>query len=376
MKRVVIVRATEVEPDSRVEKEANILAKSGYNVTILAWNRSSDLKIRTDMKELQETTVKRISFGGKAEYGASIKSIKPYLFFQYRVCKWLICNRDSYDIVHLCDFHTGFFGSIPCRLFRKKFIYDIFDYMGTNPKTIKHKIIKNAEDNIIRYANATIICTEERKEQIKGTHPKNLVVIHNTPPNDYLLESYTELSSNRRIKVGYVGILQDYRLLVEMVKEIERMRDVELHIGGFGKYEKFMKSESEKYDNIFFYGKLSYKETLNLENSCDIMTAIYDPKCSDHKYAAPNKFYESLMLGKPLIMVKGTGMSNVIETEEIGEVIEYTGESFTEGLRKIISRRDKWPEISDRMKNLYTERYSLHTMEIRLLNLYKKLLSI
>ena len=34
------------------------------------------------------------------------------------------------------------------------------------------------------------------------------------------------------------------------------------------------------------------------------MTAIYDPNISNHYYAAPNKFYEALMLGKPLIMVK------------------------------------------------------------------------
>ena len=40
IKKIVIARSNAVEPDSRVEKEANSLAKAGYDVTILAWDRS------------------------------------------------------------------------------------------------------------------------------------------------------------------------------------------------------------------------------------------------------------------------------------------------------------------------------------------------
>lgn len=54
---------------------------------------------------------------------------------------------------------------------------------------------------------------------------------------------------------------------------------------------------------IFFYGKILYYETLKLESSCDIMADLYDPSNPDNYYAALNKFYEALMLGKPLILV-------------------------------------------------------------------------
>ena len=66
------------------------------------------------------------------------------------------------------------------------------------------------------------------------------------------------------------------------------------------------------------YGKLQYSQTLALESQCDIRVATYDPSIRNHKYSAPNKFYESLMLGKPIIMAKDIlGTMMCIEAEMV-----------------------------------------------------------
>ena len=126
-------------------------------------------------------------------------------------------------------------------------------------------------------------------------------------------------------------------------------------------------------ERIYFYGRLPYKKTLTLENSCDIMTAIYDPKVPNHKYAAPNKFYESLMLGKPVVMAKNTGFDEIIEKNKIGCLIDFSFEGLSKGLEDLISRKENFPEISKTMKQLYKEKYSWSIMEERLTNLYKGL---
>lgn len=41
--RVCILRSNPVRPDSRVEKEAWSLAKAGYDVHILAWDRDTNV---------------------------------------------------------------------------------------------------------------------------------------------------------------------------------------------------------------------------------------------------------------------------------------------------------------------------------------------
>ena len=101
------------------------------------------------------------------------------------------------------------------------------------------------------------------------------------------------------------------------------------------------------------------------------MTAIYDPMIGNHKYAAPNKFYEGLMLGKPLIMVKGTGMSEVVEKNNIGVLIDYNKAGVREGIRRLVNKKNEWDSISVKMKNIYEKRYSWNIMEKRLLKLYE-----
>ena len=79
-KRIVIIRSNPVEPDSRVEKEANSLVKGGYDVQLLVWDRTRN-GIYNDTKVLADTEVKRTCLGAKATYGEGIKNLRPFCFF-------------------------------------------------------------------------------------------------------------------------------------------------------------------------------------------------------------------------------------------------------------------------------------------------------
>ena len=371
MKKIVLVRSNPVEPDSRVEKEANSLCKAGYEVTLFGWDRESNYCIKKDKKKLLDYEVDRFCVGAKAGFGAGFKSLLPYLKFQILLFCWILKNRKNYDVFHFCDFDTAFTGSKVCKIFRKPFVFDIFDYLSTDAATTFQKIIKRLEDNIINQANATIICTENRRLQIKQTNPKNLTVIHNSPP-EYTGEKNGNIN-NERIKLVYVGVLLDHRMLEELLQVVSELPEMELHIGGFGKFEELVKKYANENENIIFHGKLPYDQTIELEKNCDIMTAIYAPYIGNHKYAAPNKFYEGLMLGKPLLMVKGTGMSEYIDKYDIGALIDYSKEGLVAGIQGLCKRRNEWENMSIRMRELYRKEFSWTEMEYRLQELYKNL---
>lgn len=371
---IILLRSNPVDPDSRVEKEANSLIGAGYNVEILAWDRSAKYKIREAILKLSNGEVKIHRFGIPAEFGAGKKNLKAFLVFQLKTLIWLTKNRNNFSIIHACDFDTAFTGYQVARIFRKKLVFDIFDYLftETNGKySLFKKFIVSLQHKIINHADGTIICTEKRIEQLAGSKPKKLAVIHNSPPEFKEILRKKALNKDK-VKIVYAGILQDERFLIELGEVVQDFPDCELHIAGFGKYEKHFKHLSETSSNIIFYGKLSYEKVLELENSCDIMTAIYEPS-SEHSFAAPNKFYESLMLGKPVIMVKGTGMSEVVSQYDIGELIDCDKESLRKAIRNLISRKDEWEAISIRMKQLYSQSYSWDEMEDRQLQFYREL---
>lgn len=371
MKKIVIVRSNPIEPDSRVEKEANSLCKLGYDVTLFGWDRENNYIIRKNKKALSDYEVDRFCVGAKAGFGEGFKSLLPFIKFQILLFLWIIMNGKNYDVFHFCDFDTAFTGSKACRILKIPFVFDIFDYLSTDAHTVFKKIVKKFEDTIIDNANATIICTEKRKHQIINTNPHNLTVIHNSPPEYEGEEKETE--RNGKIKIAYVGVLLEHRLLEEMLQVVSGLPEIELHIGGFGKYEELVNKYAMENENIIFYGKLPYAQTIELEKKCDIMTAIYAPYIGNHKYAAPNKFYEGLMLGKPLLMVKGTGMSEYIDKNNIGVLIDYSKDGLLAGIQELCKREDEWKDMSDRMRKLYQKEFSWTEMERRLQELYKKL---
>ena len=359
-KTIVFLRSNPVNPDSRVEKEVYSLKKNNYNVMIIGWDRDDNYKVKKEILNVSGQKIDILRIGIKASFGEGKKNLLPFLKFQIFLLKWLIINRKHYEIVHSCDFDTAFTANFSRIFTKKKLVFDIFDYLSTDANNLPKKILKKMEDNIINKATAVIICTENRKKQIIGTKPRNLTIIHNTPHIEIKNINNSCLVINDKkdlIKIAYVGILQDYRLLIEMTEVVSKNSNFELHIGGFGKYHNYMKNMSDKYDNIYYYGKLSYEQTLALENQCDIMLAIYDPNIGNHLYAAPNKFYEGLMLGKPLIMVKNTGMSDIVEKNHIGICIDYSSNSFEKGLNQLVKMKNEWSNMSNKMKEIYRQNF-------------------
>ena len=377
MKRVILLRSNPVNPDPPVEKTALALLKAGYNVTIIGWDRDSDYKLKKDLIQISDYKAEVIRFGIKAQFSGGIrKNLFPLCHFLNRLRSWLIKNKSAYDIIHAFDFDTGFVASGYAKKFNKKFVYHILDYYVDSHelrKTAIEKPILKLENSVIHSADATIICTEKRKEQIAGSAPKRLAVIHNTPSESQIRQCDNKTKQTGRTKIVYVGILEPSRLLKEIVDAVSENNTMELHVGGFGILNDFFIEKSRTFDNIYYYGKLAYDQTLSLENECDIMLAIYDPAIENHRFAAPNKFYESLMLGKPVIMVRGTGMSEIVEGNSIGELIEYSKEGFIDGVNRLIERKYEWYSIGYKMKEIYRNQYCWDEMERRLLELYDTL---
>lgn len=367
-KSVCIIRSNPVNPDSRVEKEAEALIEAGYSPQILCWDRERSYKIKNEYIHKGRIPIARIGF--KAGYAEGIRCIKSRIGFQLHMIEWILLYGKEIDVIHACDIDTALFSYIPSKIRGCKYVFDLFDFQCGDPKNIAQKLIRKLQIGLISKADLTIICTEERRLQICGSKPKKIAVVHNSPDTSFITESDYKIKNDNRISIAYVGVFLENRLLKEMIHYISNNDSISFYIGGFGKLEKYIRNCSKRYNNIHYLGKLSYGEALSLERQCDLMTAIYDPQIENHKFAAPNKFYESLMLGKPIIMVRGTGMAKEVENNDIGVLIDYSEESFADGLKNLIERKSEWNEMGEKMKKLYEEKYNWSIMKRRLTDAY------
>ena len=375
--KILVIRSNNGKCDSRVTKEIYSLSQK-HKVVYLGWERSATGGMTKSSHRVCGKNICDIYIHIKAQIGGGItKNFFPLIRFWISEYRYVCKNSNKFDVIHACDFDTAF----PLLFIRKpvKIVYDIFDYYADSRKSpaIIDKMIRIFEGKIIQKSDATIICSEARRQQISPAIPKRLIVIHNSPNNTCKNEDVKVRASSDIYKIVYVGLLDETRCLSKIAKVISERDDVELHIGGLGPLEEHLKEMSSKHKNIIFYGSMEYKKVLELESRCDIMFATYDPSIPNHKYAAPNKFYEALMLKKPLIMIKNTGMDQYVTQFDLGVVIDGNKSSFRENFNKaideLISRKDEWDSMGERGYELYQKEFSWDEMERRLLDLYKDL---
>lgn len=175
------------------------------------------------------------------------------------------------------------------------------------------------------------------------------MVIHNAPD----LREIDLPFVKEQYDYAYCGSLAPVRLLKETFESYDKHQDIRMIIGGYGVYDTLAKKMDEQYFNFHFRGALSYPDVLRTESSAKILSAIYDPSITNHRLAAPNKFYEALALGKPLIVCQGTGIDNIVKKEHLGIVIPYDVEAFYSALYQLLRNEDIRNEMSDNAKNYF-----------------------
>ena len=367
MKRIIYLRSNDANPDPRLTKEVNAALRNGFSASILAWDRYGTCQaVEKVMASEGEYCVKRFKL--KSKFGSGIKNILKLMAFQCFLIKSLFLNRKNIDIIHAADFDTVIPAVLMKIFYGKSVIYDIYDfYVDAFPvPSFLKKIVRKIDIKIISFVDAVILPVEYRLEQISGSNPRKIIYIHNTP--ERMVNTENLRNKNDKLIISYVGILQEHRFLKQIINFAKKDNGIELNIAGFGLYEDYVVDCSEKFENIKFYGKVPYNVGLNISAKADILFAIYDPSIKNHKYSAPNKFYEALMLERPILVSNGTGVDELVRKNKVGWCIDYNESAFSDFL-KSVSKNEIY-EISKNMRKVYDEQYSWEVMEKRLIDLY------
>ena len=363
---VAILRSNPVAPDPRVEKVALTLSRYGWRVTIVGWDRTASLQ----SGELATgVTIERIPI--RAAFGQGMGNLLPELRWQVQLWLWLWRNRRNYTHIHACDFDTVLPAFFMQRVFGKKLVYDIFDFAADsfNVPSWLSRLIRRLDLWIINRVDTVVLADERRREQIEGSTPRRLEVIYNSPMRVGKPARATDWNG---LAIAYVGILGEGRSLRQMLDVVASRPDWRLEIAGFGPLEDLIRGKSEEFPNIIFHGRVDYETALAINARAHVMFAIYDPSVKNHKYSSPNKLFEAMMLGKPIIVARGTGVDELVQRHELGFVVTYGDK--TELLAALSAVAAWTPETRDafatRVQRLFESSYSWDVMEKRLLAIY------
>jgi len=373
-KRVLICRSNPIFPDPRVEKIAHALYGGGYSVQLLGWDITGQLPLLGEMDGIPyqrcRITLKRVK---------GLWNLWYELRWQVVLLGWLIRHRNTYDIIHACDFDTILPALICNYLWRKKVVYDIFDFyadmLRATPLGLK-SMIRKIDLHAVDRADAVIIADDSRHEQISGSHPRRLEIIYNSPEDKIVtLEANSnQLHEEETFCIAYVGNLQVERGLLELIEVIRLHPEWRLDLAGFGGDEGRILAAASTLPNVTWHGKVPYQKALELEFHADVIVGTYSPQIPNHRFSSPNKLFEAMMLGKPVIVARGTNMDRIVEHENCGIVVEYGDSSALEAALSVLQRdpaiRQKYGKQA---RKAYDNTYNWTIMKNRLLTLYQEL---
>lgn len=370
-KQVVIARSNPVSPDPRVEKTARALCEAGYPVTIVGWDRSGKAPQR---EKSDFATIWRLRI--PAQFGKGIGNLPALLRWQVGLLRWLWRNKTQFEIIHVCDFDTVLPALIIRTLTKKIVIYDIFDFyaemLRATPLIFK-RIIRVVDLWAIGQADALILADEVRLQQIEGSRPRSVTIVYNTP-EDYISQT-VEVNIQRppesKLHITFVGLLHVERGLLELLDVLSRHPEWTLDLAGFGGDEDLISKRAMDMDNVRLHGRVSYPVAMTLSRLADVFIGTYDPSIPNHRFASPNKLFEAMMLGKPIIVARGTNMDRIVEKACCGIVINY-GDVIE--LESALAKLARNPELRTQLgvasRSAYEMTYSWDRMKERLLDLY------
>ena len=155
------------------------------------------------------------------------------------------------------------------------------------------------------------------------------MILPNIPDKKVKLDekTYKTICKERKeydLTVSYVGVFDRDRGLENLLSSVAQSPNILLNIAGFGVLDELVQDYTKKNKNIHCWGRVEYAVGQTIMKNSDVMAAMYHLTSPLHKFAAPNKYYESLLLDVPMITTEGTLVASKVEKFDTGFILDET----------------------------------------------------
>jgi glycosyltransferase involved in cell wall biosynthesis len=311
------------DPDARVRREALTLLAMGCRVRLIAWDRDR----KSPASEVMEgVEVERLQLS--STHGRGTTQIFFYALLYLRILwrGW----RTRFDVVHCHDLDTLPAGFLLGKVKRKPVIYDshesFMDMLEGSVHPWVRRLLLAFENALIRRVDLLITVGEKLRRTFVERGARRSVVVGNWKDlNEYerTEEENRRLRASAGIPSGAVVItcitqLLKNRMIEELVEAAKPYPDVYVIIAGKGALEPQIREWAAWDLRVIFPGFVHASEVPAYTCASDVIYCGFDPANPNARFAAPNKLFEALAAGKPLIAPDIGEIGDLIKRGECG----------------------------------------------------------
>ena len=328
-KRVIVTVISDLVTDYRVHKTCQTLHENGYAVLLIGTQRQGSLKL----KDRDYQTV-RLKMGFKG-------SLFFYLEFNLRLFFRLL-NLPA-DIYLGNDLDVMPATLLVARAKRKKIVYDSHEYFlgmsGMEQKPIRRSVWKFIEKRVFSGLTYMYTVSESIRNQYGREYHKKMAVVRNLPllhgktpdltseEQDWIDKIDRKIPENKKLLILQGAGINESRGAEELVCTMLFLDASEFHlliIGGGDVFEKLheMVTQNRLDEKITLVNKVPFAVLGHFTRKALLGFSIDKPSIANHKYSLPNKLFEYLFAGVPVLASRLIEQERIIDHYEVGSFIE------------------------------------------------------
>ncbi len=319
--------------DARVMREATALAKEGYSVSIVDVESDRTHPVEEEIRGIRVKHIMMPSWFVSTRF-------KPW--FLAKATWMLICGilrliRTPADIYHAHDEQALPACYIVARLRHKLLIFDAHEFPFSEKSVTRwrrlHALAVSLVARMAPYCRGIITVSQPIAQEIHRLYRgPEVTVIRNIPMYRTVqrtdrLREYLGLSPETRIAL-YQGNLKHDRELDRLIRAAVFLeRDIVIVMMGKGSKEtlselQMLIANEGVGDRVKIIPPVPYEELLDWTASADIGLIIYSQDYSPNvRMCLPNKFFEYLMAGLPILSSQLDVVADISRTYDVGQVV-------------------------------------------------------
>ncbi len=353
--KIVMLAISEVFRDPRIEREARTLRDAGFEVKIIYIDYFSTYHNIQNIDWGPRITFRPIPFDGNVFWENF-----PYLFSDLMINA--ACEEEVFAI-HAHDLSTGLIGAVAAEKIGAYFVCDFHEWFSENvswnyklKRYVKHPFLKKklyqwAERICLKKANRLItVCDSIAQDIKKEMVPRSFSIIRNIPffdkntassPQPLLRDLLDIKKESYPLALLWQGGVGPTRLIEPIIEGVSLVPEVFFVIRGPG-----MEYYQEEYEKLI--------QKLGIENRVKCLMPIPSSQvvagakgadlgvwslpnlCKNFKYSLPNKIFEYMVAGVPILGADYPEVRKIVTSYNIGLLFDpYSPKSVAQQLEKI-----------------------------------------
>ena len=192
--------------------------------------------------------------------------------------------------------------------------------------------------------------------------------------DSYPISRIEKRKRGEKFRLLYIGVLEKHpsRGILETAITVSKMKAIQFDIGGFGTLVPTLKKVCEKMGNVNYIGSI-HPDNVPLQTiESDAVLMALDPKNDNNRMSAPNKLFEAMSAGVPIITCKELLMGQFVENEEIGLTFEWgRWDRLKAAIMKLVYDKELHTKMGKRGRKLAEKTHNWDKCEERIESLYR-----